>query len=118
MPKNTIFTRRLVNVMNLRGVRQIELSKNCDISKQKVSQYCSGRCIPNAMTLDKIANYLNVTKDYLLGNDNPVMIEATIDQMKNQILGVGLMRMLFEKLEDKEDEFIEKIIKIIDIIDS
>ena len=102
--------------MNMRGYRQIDLVKDCGIARQKISQYCSGRCVPNTLTLDKIAKYLNVSSAYLIGNDSKEIVEATEEVMKNQVLGVGYRRILFEYLKDKDEDFIERLLNIAKLI--
>lgn len=51
------------------GLNQVEFAKRFNISKQTVSNWESGKRKPDSDTLKEIANYFNVTTDYLLGND-------------------------------------------------
>jgi len=51
------------------GLTQFQLAKILDISKSNISKYEAGSVEPNMDTLIRIANYFNVSVDYLFGND-------------------------------------------------
>lgn len=46
---------------------QTDLAKGVHVTQQTVTAWESGRAVPNANTLDALANFLNVSADYLLG---------------------------------------------------
>ena len=46
---------------------QKEFSKALEVSHQTAAAWESGRAVPSADTLQKIADYFNVSADYLLG---------------------------------------------------
>lgn len=50
-----------------RAVTQKELSDNVGVSRQVISQYCLGNTSPNVETLINIAEFFNVSSDYLIG---------------------------------------------------
>ena len=50
-----------------KGLTQAELSKTLQVSASSIGMYEQGRREPDNETLGKIANYFNVTNDYLLG---------------------------------------------------
>ena len=55
-----------------KGLTQAELSKTLQVSASSIGMYEQGRREPDNETLGKIANYFNVTTDYLLGRtDEP-----------------------------------------------
>ena len=64
--KNVI-SERLKGLQEKRGISNVELSIATDINKASISQYRSGSREPDAEALVKIANYFNVSVDYLLG---------------------------------------------------
>lgn len=51
-----------------KGYNQTQLAKELGISNVTVSQYESGDRKPDIDTIKKLANYFNVTTDYLLGH--------------------------------------------------
>ena len=50
-----------------KSISKQKLSEEIGVSRQAVSQYCDGITIPNADKLMKIADFFNVSTDYLLG---------------------------------------------------
>ena len=60
---------RLKIARNNMGLSQKELAKQLFISQQAYGKYETGASTPNPETLKKIALLLNVSLDYLLGND-------------------------------------------------
>lgn len=48
-------------------ITQTDLAHGVHVTQQTVTAWESGRAIPNANTLDAIANFFNVSADYLLG---------------------------------------------------
>lgn len=66
---------RLKKLREKRKVTQVRLSVAAKVSQETISAYESGKAMPSAETLIKIANYLNTSADYLLGrinNDKPL----------------------------------------------
>lgn len=67
--KKSLFTERLNQLREEKGIKQSKLAEELGISPQAVSYYMNGR-EPNYDTLLKIADYFDVTTDYLLGRSN------------------------------------------------
>lgn len=64
---NFVFPTRLRKLMTAREVTMTALANALGISRQAVSQYQDGSTQPNMQKLIEIANYFNVSTDYLLG---------------------------------------------------
>ncbi len=62
-----IFTQRFNEILKVSGASQSALAEYCHISKQCVTDYKQGRCVPSLDTLFRICKYLDVSSDYLLG---------------------------------------------------
>ncbi len=58
---------RIVYARDLCGMKQNELSEIIGITNSTMSKYENNINVPNADTLCKIANALNVSTDYLVG---------------------------------------------------
>lgn len=92
----------LVNLKNARerrGVTQVKLSIELELAQETISGYEIGRICPSIPVLLKIANYLNVSIDYLLGrveNDVPFKNETT--DIENQLL------FHFRNLDEKKQK--------------
>lgn len=61
---------RLKELRENKKLTQSELAHILQISPSSIGMYEQGRREPDSTTLKKIANYFNVTIDYLLGNNN------------------------------------------------
>lgn len=58
-----------------RNITQVDLAKQIDVKQETISAYESGKALPSADALIKIADYLNTSTDYLLGridDDSPL----------------------------------------------
>ncbi len=64
------FGERLKSLRNEFGVGQNQLAKDLDISNASVSYWETGKQIPSAEVIFKLAKYFNVSADYLLGLDD------------------------------------------------
>ncbi len=62
-----VLATRLRELMSKAKITQIELAKKLRITKQSISQYMDGTMLPNAEKLYLIANFFDVSSDYLLG---------------------------------------------------
>lgn len=60
---------------------QKELSKELNISQQIITFYEQGKRNPKRETLEKFANFFNVSTDYLLGNTDIKNPEETISDV-------------------------------------
>lgn len=70
----------------LRGsMSQQDLAKTLKVSRGAVGMWESTDRIPNYKILIKIANYFNVTTDYLLGNDNVNNVIVIPDNKKELV---------------------------------
>lgn len=70
------FDRKILanNIKELRrnkNLNQVELAKKLNVSQQTVGAWETGRSIPGSDTLDVLADFFNVSTDYLLGRNTP-----------------------------------------------
>ena len=61
------FTERLKELRKEKGLNQTEIAKELHISQQTYSQWESDKRNPSQKTLEKLANFFNVSVSYLLG---------------------------------------------------
>ena len=64
---NNIFGNRLRNLRISENITGVELGKILNVTKVAISNWESGKKTPDQETLTKIADYFDVTTDYLLG---------------------------------------------------
>ena len=60
-----------------RGLNQVEFAKAMGVSKQCVSNWENDNVMPSIEMLVKIANFFNVTTDYILGRNERTYIDVT-----------------------------------------
>lgn len=69
----SIFSNRLINLRAVNNVMAKDLATCIGVSKQAISQYEKEQSTPSAEILIAIADYFNVSLDYLTGRtDEPV----------------------------------------------
>lgn len=91
--------KRIKEGMEIRGIKQTELSEKTGISKGALSSYLSGRYLPKQNNIYLIAKALNVNEAWLMGADIPMErsgtpltkkdtkdIEQILDQTREQLL--------------------------------
>ena len=66
------FASRLKEGMDIRRVKQSELSKATKINKSSISNYLSGVCEPKQENLKKISEVLGINTNWLMGYDTPM----------------------------------------------
>ena len=78
---------RLKTIMNMRGLRQVDILNltvpycqkyNVKMNKSDISQYCSGKTEPNQEKLFILGNALNVSEAWLMGYDVPMQTESPV----------------------------------------
>ena len=92
------FKNRLKQLRKEQSITQQELADKIGIVRTAITNYETGRTIPDSETLSLIAKIFNTTTDYLLGNSNiknPYKekentkedndISANLDKMKKQL---------------------------------
>lgn len=67
MQSVTMFTERFNECLRYANVRQTELARAANVSKQCISDYKSGKSVPSIDTLFLLCKFLDVSADYLLG---------------------------------------------------
>ena len=60
-----------------RGLNQVEFAKAMGVSKQCVSNWENDNVMPSIEMLVKIADFFNVTTDYILGRNERTYIDVT-----------------------------------------
>ena len=61
---------RLKEIRKTRGISQLKLSMDLNTSQNTISRYETGEREPGINELIKIANYFNISVDYLLERTN------------------------------------------------
>jgi len=97
---------RLKLLRENKKITQAELSTILKISPSTIGMYEQGRREPDSSTLKKIANYFNVSIDYLLGNSEfPLSNEFALPAENKRIPIIGTVRcgpngLAYEYIDD------------------
>lgn len=75
-----IFNGRLKNLRNSKKISQKEFAQVLGVSQQTVASWESGRTEPSNATLKDIADYFNVSADYLIGRETPTSPILSLEQ--------------------------------------
>ena len=73
--------KNLKDIRDKRKITQLRLSTAIDVSQETISAYESGKSMPSAETLVRIADFLNTSTDYLLGRINN---DGSLRQIMNE----------------------------------
>lgn len=109
-----MFGERLKNVLQDSDISQLKLAKELGYTQQAINRWCNNITEPDNKTIVAIAKYLNVSTDYLLGNDNGLnkndeeLIEKEI--LKKWLIKCGYMKPE-EDLTKKELDNLMKMAK-------
>ena len=83
------FNMRLKELRLANGLTQKELAKSIEVGRTTISEYESGKIVPKHEGLLKLANYFNVSVDYLTGvSDNPATRQSNeheLDKLLNTL---------------------------------
>lgn len=119
--------KRLKTLRIEEGLLQKELAEKLSLTQQTISLYESGSREPDAETLIKIADFFEVSTDYLLGKtnirnsdkhissaliDDPELLEFW-DKLKER----EDLQLLFKQTKDISPKGIQQIIRIIKAIE-
>ncbi|EOS7791841.1 helix-turn-helix domain-containing protein [Enterococcus hirae] len=84
------FSDKLKELRKNKGIKQSDLAKALYLRQSSISDYENNRSTPNPDTLKKIAEYFNVSADYLLDiapkrkDKLDYALESAIEELKNE----------------------------------
>ena len=117
-----MFYERLNTICNENNITVTKLLKDLNLSTSKGTAWKNGS-IPNGDTLSKIADYFDVSVDYLLGVEKPHkpinnMLrtpeeEAELNEYLEALHNDPNLRMMFSLAKDAKKEDVEKAVAII-----
>ena len=103
---------RLKEIRIAKKLTQIELAKNLQVSNTTVSNWETGSRQPDFDSLVKIADYFDVSLDYLFGRD----YKNRIYNQDNFIFRREQLTPLFEKIVKVDDKYLSNINGYIDAL--
>ena len=81
---------------NIRGISQIQLANKLGVTKQSVSNWENDNILPSIEMLVKIANFFEVSTDYLLGLDK----KRTLDVENLTEIQISHIQLIVDNLRN------------------
>lgn len=107
LKKVDTFSNRLKSLLSNRNLKQSDLAKQTNLSKQQISQYVNGKFEPKPMAVLSIAQVLDINEFWLMGYDVP---------MTNKVLDVNQLQQLenFDLVEDIERKYGDEAVGLLE----
>lgn len=99
------FSKRLAYLLSYTKTTQIKLAEILGSTRQSISEYVTGRSLPNAEKIRKIADYFNTSSDYLIGRTEALSFSTDMISMCNY---TGLSEDSLNRLHDVKNNAIKK----------
>lgn len=128
--EENILGKRIKELRESKDVSQLELSKHLNISNTTLSQYETGKRIPSDEIKIKIAQYFNVSIDYLFGQSNiknpyvnnekidmAISDDSELSEFWNTLKEREDLKLLFKQSRDSSPSVIKKMMRIIKAIE-
>ena len=103
---NNIFSTRVKELREKSGLSMDQLATNLKVTKSRVNMWENNGTIPRRDVLVELANYFNVTTDYLLGNDDTSNISQDNSKLSSLQRNLG-------KLNEADLEKAEGMLKAV-----
>lgn len=102
---------QLIQLRKDKKVTQKEVADHIQVSRVTYTQYETGSRMPSLAVIYRLADYFNVSTDYLLGrSENPSHDPTTEDQLFQK------RKVLFDKSAKASAKDLDKVIKMLDIM--
>ena len=109
--------KRVIDLINKNNINQKILASEIGITEATLSRNLNGIHEPKGEVILKIANYFNVSSDYLLGKTDEPTYKADIVDIQSS--GVTELQMEFlKRIEDLNVKDIEQVLDYIDFLKS
>lgn len=108
-----MFGKRLAQLRKEKGISQYEFADRIGFSRGQVANYEQGKREPDYETLQKIADFFNVSTDYLLGRIDSDKTIKNEESLLDPQLGV-----FFKEIKNAPEDRQEQLRKIWEIIKS
>lgn len=100
---------KLKEILEAKGLKQADLARYLNVRTSLISYYANNDVMPNAETLFKIADYLHVTVDELLGRDTRLINLASLDDNTREVI---------QSVLSMTSDEVDKLLNIIKIVKS
>lgn len=95
---------KILSLIQERGIEQQKLAAHLGINKQTISDWKSGKTKSYTKYIDKIAEFFNVSTDYLLSNEAP---QEPSDKTEREV------KLIARKTKDLPEEDREALLELL-----
>lgn len=96
------FSKRLMLLRQKLGLSQEELAKRLGVSRSAVSLWELGKRSPDIPTINLLADFFDVTTDYLLGRDKPLVNDSISAHFEGRMgADLSVLEEIFRDAERK-----------------
>ena len=92
---------RLKNLIDELDIKQNELAQKAGITEATISNYINAKQLPKLGVVEKLADVLGVSVDYLLGKTDIRNPGKQIDDVLNEAM-IGMSKEEYEKLSETQ----------------
>ena len=96
-----MFAERLRYLRRSREMNQVQLARGLGVQKQSISNWENDNIMPSVEMLERVANFFEVTTDYLLGRDEDSGGGLAVDVTGLNRRKIDHIRQLVEDLRKK-----------------
>jgi len=97
---------RLKELRKEKNKTQQDIAKLTGYKQTLISKWEHGDREPDTETLIKLANYFNVSVDYLIGNDNYTNFSLNNNYSYQQLCCINMIKELSQKYLDKAEVYL------------
>lgn len=99
---DSVFQERFSNLMKERGITQAEASDGIGVTRQAISLYATGKRTPDINSFYRIADFFEVSADYLLGLSDVQSLDLDVKAISEK---TGLSDYSIDILESYNEKF-------------
>lgn len=115
-----MFAQRLKELRKEKGLTQVQVAQRFNISNGAVAMWETGKREPDFATMNRLADFFNVSVDYLIGNTNEPWFYLDNDRILQEINSYedGSTRESYLTARDKHDiaRDLERIMEALDTV--
>ena len=123
---NNNFALRLKQLRKENNITQLELSRKLGVVRTAITNYETGRAMPDPTTLNVLAKIFNVSIDYLMGTssirnnlfvENAVMHDEELADFWEKMKERENLKILFKQTKNMSENDVATILRIIKAIE-